>query len=482
MSQATGRLAPGARVLLTGATGLIGKEVGKLLVERGYQVVVTSRQPAKARLELPFPAEIHGWEGEKHPFPREALNRIEGVIHLAGEPVADGRWTKERKEKIRNSRILGTRRIAEAIKDSPSLKVFVLGSAMGFYGDRGDEVVDESTPPGNDFLAKVVVDWEAEARALEPRVRVPMIRTGLVFSRYGGALTKMLAPFRAGLGGRLGAGQQWMSWIHIDDIARLFLFALETPEAIGPMNGTAPEPLRNERFTVEFARALKRPVFLPVPANALKILFGELAQSLLTGQRVLPKIPQELGFKFLHPDIVPALRDLLEPLQGAHRELLSEQWVPRTPDQLFPFFSSAENLERITPPMLGFKVLKKSTKEIQEGTLIDYKLSLRGIPFGWRTKIEEWEPNKRFVDTQLKGPYKLWLHTHEFIPFAGGTLLRDRVRYHLPLGWLGDSAAGWRVDQDVANIFAYRRKVIGELFGQPLSTQRNGKANSEAQL
>lgn len=173
-----------------------------------------------------------------------------------------------------------------------------------------------------------------------------------------------------------------------------------------------------------------------------------------------------MGFKFEHPEFVKAIRELCEPLQHGQHEFVSEQWVPKKPEEIFPFFSLETNLERLTPPFLSFKVIGKSTPEIREGTLIDYKLSLHGLPVKWRTRIESWQPERfRFVDTQLKGPYRTWHHTHEFLPLAGGTLIRDRVLYKLPLGFFGDVAAGWKVSGDVGQIFDFRRGIIQTLFG-----------------
>lgn len=458
------------KVLITGATGLIGKEVGKLLAEAGHEISVVSRHPERASQELPFPAHVYPWKSHEAPFPIEALDGQEAIIHLAGEPVAGGRWTEERKKRIRDSRVVGTRKIVEAVRSSPralsTLKAFISGSAIGIYGDRGDEVLNEETPVGEGFLADVVREWESEARKIEAvgPIRLCVVRTGIVLSRRGGALEKMLPVFTRGLGGKLGRGQQWMSWIHITDIAKLFVFMLENEKAHGVYNGVAPEAARNDRFTIELARSVGRPVFLPVPEAALKTALGEMATALLGSQRVRPERAMELGFRFEHGELIEALRELGEPLKGGQHELVAEQWVPRKPDEIFSFFCRETNLEEITPQFLNFHIIGKSTEEIGEGTLIDYKLKLHGVPMKWRTRIEEWVPNRKFVDVQLSGPYKKWHHTHEFIPFAGGTLMRDRVLFRLPFGWAGDAAAGWKVSRDVASIFAYRREKIGEMF------------------
>jgi ligand-binding SRPBCC domain-containing protein len=197
----------------------------------------------------------------------------------------------------------------------------------------------------------------------------------------------------------------------------------------------------------------------------LKLALGEMSASVLDSQRALPEKAEQLGFKFLHPEIAEALNEICAPLRDNQHEIFSEQWLPLKPEQLFPFYCDEKNLESLTPPFLKFKVLNKSTDQIDSGTLINYKLSLHGVAFDWQTEIRDWQPNKRFVDTQLKGPYSKWYHEHDFIPLGGGTLIRDRVSYKLPLGALGDTFAGWKVSGDVEKIFAYRREVIDQQFG-----------------
>jgi uncharacterized protein (TIGR01777 family) len=430
------------RVLISGATGLIGKEIGKRLIQDGHQITALVRDLDQARKALPFPAKLVKWDVGQD-ISQDAMKDVEGIINLAGESIADGRWTDERKKRILESRVLGTRALVKAALAKSDFKVFVSGSATGFYGDRENEILDESMERGSGFLADVAAAWEDELKPLASSpIRWVAIRTSVVFDRHGGALQKLFPLFEKGLAGHLGSGQQWMSWIHLDDISRLFVFALETESARGPINGTAPEPVRNDRFTVEMARALGKPVFLPVPEAALKLALGEMSSSVLDSQRAIPKKAQDLGFQFQHGEIVEALQSIGGPLKGGQHELFSEQWLPLKPEEIFPFYSDEKNLEALTPPFLKFKVLGKSTEAMRSGTLINYRLSLHGLPFKWQTEIQDWEPNKRFVDEQLKGPYKKWHHVHDFIPLGGGTLIRDRVTYKLPLGFLGDTLVG----------------------------------------
>jgi ligand-binding SRPBCC domain-containing protein len=272
----------------------------------------------------------------------------------------------------------------------------------------------------------------------------------------------MLPIFRLGLGGRVGSGRQWMSWIHLDDVVALFREAVEREAYHGAVNAVAPEPARNEEFTRVLARSLGRPAVLPVPAAALALAFGEMSQVLLASQRVIPSAASELGFRHRYASLSDALAAI-----RAHpdHERVFEQIVPVPLEQAFAFFSDARNLERITPDFLRFAVTRMSTPELGAGTTIDYRLRLHGLPVSWRSRIEEWSPPHRFVDVQVRGPYASWHHTHELEEVAGGTLVRDRVRYRVPLGALGDLVAGGFVARDVERIFAHRHASLARLLG-----------------
>jgi uncharacterized protein len=258
--------------------------------------------PAGVRLAL--------WKPGQAP-PAEALADADAIVHLAGENVAQ-RWTADARRRILGSRVEGTRRLVEALAGLPRRPAaLVCASAIGYYGDCGDAILDETSAPGAGFLPEVCVAWEREALAAEALGRrVARLRIGVVLDRRGGALARMLPPFRMGAGGRLGDGRQWMSWIHLDDLAGLFRFALENNLA-GPVNAVAPNPARNADFTRTLAGALHRPAFVPVPGFALRLLFGEMAEVLLGSQRVHPKAAQSAGFRYRFPDLAPALKDLL---------------------------------------------------------------------------------------------------------------------------------------------------------------------------
>jgi hypothetical protein len=456
------------RILITGATGLIGRELGKRLAMRGDALVCLVRDVEAARRSLPFPATLHAWDHTRA-VPAEALREADAVIHLAGEPVAEGRWTAEKKALILDSRVQGTRRLVEAVlAHGRRLRVFVHGSASGYYGDRGDEPLTAESSKGEGFLADVVEQWEAELQPLlehRPEVRVPVVRTGIVLARDSGALAEMLPLFRLSAAGRLGSGRQWMSWIHRDDIIGLFIHALDSADT-GLLEGTAPRPVTNAEFTTALARALGVIENLPAPPPAIRLMFGEKAAIVLGSTRLEPAATLASGYRFRFSALRDALADLLAPLREGTFLRVWEQWVPQPPQKLWPFFCDARNLESITPPFLNFHVLGQSSGEIEAGTLIDYRLKLDGVPIRWQSRIDAWDPPRSFVDLQVKGPYRLWHHRHDFEPLGEGTLMRDTVRYQLPAGWLGELAGARKVADYVTRIFDFRARRIDELFGR----------------
>lgn len=298
------------KALVTGATGFVGPWLLRLL----DNPVVVTRSPDRARHLLGnLAGPIYKWNPMKDPLSPEALDGVDVVFHLAGESVAEGRWTKEKKSRIRDSRILGTRHVVQGMSQSSQKPaILVSASAVGFYGDRGDEELTESAQPADNFLADVCVEWEREAMAAQQHgVRVVSARTGIVLGSHGGALSKMLTPFRLGLGGPLGSGKQWMPWVHVSDLARLYVHAAETGSIHGPMNAVGPHPVRNSEFTKALGRQLHRPAFMPAPYIGLRILFGEFAQILFDSQRVIPKVATDSGFTFNYPEIESAFRDIL---------------------------------------------------------------------------------------------------------------------------------------------------------------------------
>ncbi len=293
--------------LVTGASGFIGQKIVNRLLARGDSVCYLARQRSK---QLDERAAFHNWDG-KSLAPLDSLPRLDAVIHLMGEPIAQ-RWTPQIKDRIRRSRVESTRQLVASIarlRHKP--KVLVSASAVGYYGNRSDEILTESSMPGTGFLADVCINWEYEAmRAREFGLRVAMVRIATVLGREGGALPEMLTPFKWGIGGRFGSGKQWMSWIHVDDLVRLLLFAAEK-EVSGPLNGSAPEPLTNAAFTRALGHAIHRPAVIPIPRFALKAALGEMSDFLFDSLRVVPKAVLGSGFTFKHPDLGTALAEVV---------------------------------------------------------------------------------------------------------------------------------------------------------------------------
>jgi uncharacterized protein (TIGR01777 family) len=301
------------RVIVTGATGLIGKRLCEQLISKGYEIVVFSRDAEKARRALPGAAEYVAWTPAENGPWASAIDGAHAVIHLAGAPILGKRWSEAYKAEIRNSRVIGTRGLVNAMRAARNKpQVFVSGSAVGYYGGRDDTKLDESATPGNDFLAQTCIEWEREAaKAQELGVRTVIVRTGIVLDPSEGALPQMALPFRFYAGGPILPGTQWFPWIHIEDEVGLLMFALENERVQGPLNASAPEPQTNRDFTKTLGKVMGKPAWAPVPSFGLRILMGEVAAMLTEGQRVIPRKAQDLGYQFKYPTSEQALRQLL---------------------------------------------------------------------------------------------------------------------------------------------------------------------------
>lgn len=305
------------RVAITGATGLIGRGVISALRQRGDSVVALSRDQASARARLGSEVEVVEWaQPTSTPAPAKALAGTDAVIHLLGEPVAQ-RWTSQAQTRIRDSRVLGTRNLVAGLAAVPATErpsVLVSQSATGFYGPRDGTALDESAPAGDDFLAGVVVGWEAEAEAARDMLRVVCTRTGVVLAPHGGALDKMLPFFRIGVGGPVAGGRQYIPWIHVDDVIGGLVRAADDPGLSGPVNLTAPTPATNRDLSFALGRALHRPAFWPIPGAAVRLLFGSMATIVITGQRAVPAQLESVGYAFEYPDLDAALVQVVSQL------------------------------------------------------------------------------------------------------------------------------------------------------------------------
>ncbi|MBI3680601.1 MAG: TIGR01777 family protein [Acidobacteria bacterium] len=296
-------------IAVTGAGGFLGQRLLQRLSSEGHDVhIVGRRRPST----IPPTVRFSAWDALQDEFPTSALEHSDAIVHLAGEPIAR-RWTRDAKQRIRASRAGGTNALIRALAKLPRKPhTLIAASAIGFYGDRGEEVLTETSRAGSGFLPEVCSEWEhAAAKAADYSIRPVHLRIGIVLGPEGGALKKMLPPFRLGLGGPAASGRQWMSWIHAEDVAGLVLFALGNAALQGPVNAAAPNPVRNADFARALGAALRRPAFLPVPSLALKLMFGEMAELVLASQRVRPEAALAAGYRFRFEDVNAALTDLL---------------------------------------------------------------------------------------------------------------------------------------------------------------------------
>ena len=467
------------RVFVTGATGFIGRALIPRLQRDGHAVVAWVRTPARARGLLGAEVELVHADTALGGLVA-AIERCDAVVNLAGEPLMGGRWTAGRRAVLERSRIAVTGQLVRAmaeVKICP--RVFISGSAVGYYGDRGDEPLTEASSGGEDFLARLCRRWESAAVDAERLgARVVLLRTGVVLGRAGGALAQMLPPFQLGVGGPVGSGKQYLPWIHLHDLVKIIAVALVDDRYRGPVNGVAPEQATSRTFAHALGHALHRPAILPVPALALKAIFGEAATVLLASQRVDPRVLRELQFAFDFPTLDSALEDIvggtaveISPAQSrpeaageARYELRARTVIDASLDQTFAFFSKAANLGVITPAAMSFSILGQ-VPPMAMGAMIDYRVRVGPLPVRWRTRITTWEPGRRFADLQEKGPYRFWWHEHTFQADGPRTVMEDRVYYTPPLGLFGRLANRFFIRSTLRKIFQYRGDVIRLRFG-----------------
>lgn len=448
------------KILISGGTGMVGSELGKKLAAKGHEIIVLTRHKDKANLDCPYPQTPVSWdELETSPL----IPELDSIINLAGAGINDKRWTAEYKKIIYNSRVKGTQQLVDiANKRCQKLQSFISTSAVGIYGETGDEIVHEDHNQAYDFLGKLCQDWEEPLSHLK-KARPVILRVGVVLSEKGGALTEMVPPIQNKIGGTLAGGKNYMSWIDIDDLTNMYIYALENNIA-GAFNATAPQPVTNKKLSQTIADHLSVSLGPNVPYFALRLAVGEVAPHLVASQKVSPEKIQNKGFQFQYKDIDSSIAKRVPQLKGTEKRLIFEQWVPKSKEEIFPFFAEARNLEDITPASLNFKITSVSDEKIKEGTEINYKLKVDGIPMKWKTLITDWKPPYQFVDNQEKGPYTKWHHTHRFEDLAHGTLMTDQVDVKLPLGAIGYLASSWKVFKDVKNIFQYRKETIEKKF------------------
>ena len=446
------------KILVTGATGLIGRRLIHVLLKQGHRVLALARSPEKLP-ELPE-SNVFAWSDHQI-VPLEAIKNCDAVIHLAGEGIADARWSDERKKRIWDSRVNGTNNLVKSIGLLDEIhrpRLLISSSAIGYYGPSNFPQGEDSNK-GEGYLPELCGEWESATKKSElDGLRTVILRTGLVLANDRGVLSKT-GPVV------LGDGQQWMSWIHVDDIVRFIDFAIQNQSLSGAYNLTAPHPVTNKVFTKAVAQYSGIPFTVSVPKFALKLVLGEMADIVLANQKIVPTKTLASGFKFIYNQLDDALKNLRGGSSVTNHVFSVKQFVPAERSQIFTFFSKAENLEVLTPPWLNFRIRRKSTSDIEKGSLIDYQLKIHGVPVRWRTVIREWNPDQSFVDFQLKGPYRKWHHLHTFDDVEGGTLISDEVNFEIP-GWIFGNLLLPLVKKDVSEIFNYRQKKIKEIYLQ----------------
>ncbi|MCY1006184.1 TIGR01777 family oxidoreductase [Nannocystis pusilla] len=472
-------------ILVTGATGFVGRALVLRLLRDGHHVRAWVRSPRRAADLLGAEVELVA-AGDEAALVR-ALTGCEAVIHLAGESVGVGRWTAARKRELWDSRVTLTETLVRAIaRAEPRPKVLISASAVGYYGDRGDEELDETSRPADDFLGAMCQAWEAAAREAEAHgVRVCTPRLGLVLGHGGGVLGELLPIFRAGLGGPLGSGEQWFPWIHLHDLVELLTTAVTDARYSGPVLAVAPQPVTNLCFSQALAESLGRKARLPVPRLALRIVKGEAAGALVASQRAVPARTLALGFAFQFATLPAALDDLFGGRDRPHfapaemappspylarrspTTVLRQSTVVAAPNaEVFAFFSHAENLGIMTPRAAVMQILTPRPLIVEAGRQIDYKLQVGPVRVGWTTEFELWEPDRRFIDVQTRGPFAAWWHEHRFAPREdGGTEMDDTVYFRAPLGPIGRIAEALFVRPRLREIFEYRAQAIRLRFG-----------------
>lgn len=467
------------RVLIAGATGFIGRALVPLLQREGHTVVAWVRGEARGRSLLGADVEIVSVDAGFAALVA-TVERCDAVVNLAGEPLLGGRWTAARRTILEDSRIGVTRNLVRALEMARTRpRVFVSGSAVGYYGDRADQALTEASAAGDGYLAEICRRWEAAAQQAEALgIRVIRLRTGVVLGRSGGALAQMLPAFEMGVGGPFGSGRQYLPWIHLYDLVRVIAASLVDERYQGPVNAVAPEQATSRSFARALGSALRRPTVLPLPSLALTAIFGQAATVLLSSQRVVPDALGQHQFSYEYPTLDAALEDVVRgapvtilPVkirpagaEAARYELRTRTVVDAPIEKTFAFFSKAANLGLITPHAMQFRIVGVVPPMASDAT-IDYTLNLGPLPVRWRTRIATWEPGRCFVDLQEAGPYRLWWHEHTFERDGERTVMEDRVYYLPPLGVLGRLANRLFIAAMLKKIFRYRADVIRLRFG-----------------
>jgi hypothetical protein len=486
------------QILVTGATGFVGRALILRLLRDGHRVRALVRSRGRAASLLGADVELADAKGEGALL--RAVEGCDAVINLAGESVGT-RWTAARKRALWDSRVKLTEELVAAIgraERRPS--VLVSASAVGYYGDRGDEPLDEGSAPGSDFLAEMCEAWEAAAQAAEQHgLRVCRVRIGLVLGRGGGVLEKLLPLFRAGLGGPLGDGRQYFPWVHQHDLVELLATATVEPRFAGPVLAVAPAAVTNREFARALGAALHRPAVLPAPKFALRLVLGEAASALVAGQRATPTRTLALGFHFQFATLGAALSDLFggqdaprfEPARelppspylarrGARTVLRQSTPVAAPAEEVFALFARPANLGALSPAAADMR-FEALPDRVEVGTELAFTVKVGPTRARWVSQVESWEPPVSFVDVQVRGPFAAWWHEHRVVRDGAGSRIEDTVYFKAPLGPLGWLAEALFVRRMLREMFELRAHTLRLRFGAgadgpPLGAEKVARA------
>jgi len=453
------------RVVIAGATGFIGQELGIELVRRGYTLTVLTREPKKYEGRLAFPCKLLSTAMENDELDAE-INGAFAVVNLAGQSIDTGTWNLTGKKSVYASRLDAARVLVESIKRcSTPPKIFLQASATGYYGKTEDSCTENHQPDLEAFLAKVCIDLEAECQKVETvGTRFLAMRLGVVLG-YGGALEKINQLYASGVGARFLGSKGHFPWVAIEDVVSAFVFMIEKAEIKnirGAVNIVGPTTASLDQLHSLMLKVHGAQLAPPTPAWIVRKVSAKRAVLLFDSAVVVPKVLIDSGFNFSVATIDQAIQRIFAANKKGQFRLVKKQYVKADMNHIWKFFSLPQNLEAITPPWLRFKIKSLSTETMGNGTTILYQLRLKGIPVTWKSLISDYEDKKQFKDEQLVGPYQVWEHTHKFEALSDGVLIIDDIVYSLPLGKAGTMVASWYVQKDVDQIFSYRADVVAK--------------------
>lgn len=456
------------RILITGASGSIGQKLGLKLAKEGHELFVLTRKSEALGGPFPFPCRAFYWKSEGSLPPPESLEGVEAIIHLAGENIGHKRWSSEQKAKIMESRVRPTFFLAQAVrllKQKPS--VIVMASAVGFYGDRREEKLTETSIKGEGFLADVVEAWEKSADPFrEMGLRTVHLRLGMVLDSQQGALPKLIFAAQNLLLPRTGFSRHYFPWVHIQDVVRIFAEALVNKKYEGVVNVVAPQMTTSQQFVEDLTGLLKKRPHrnhLFMPKAFYRILLGGMSELVIQSQKVVPQRLLDGGFTFQFPHLSGALLNLF-PGDLSEQRFSNQLWVGQKLDSVFLFHRKVQNLKLVTPQKI--EIDDQSTPLLEKDTSLKFSMPIGKFKLSWKGRISEYELNVCFVDAHSKGPFRLWRHAHQFVSLAGGTQIEEKIEFRLPLGIVGRILGTHYTHNKLKELFRYRNQKLVQILAK----------------